>query len=112
TNGSVHSRFKPIGDGVVALSNHGGGTSLSSFMQQGDSRGRNSENMRVFEGLDGGNKMRNVSRPERIVREIVSESIPIVSLTIQELTDEVVASTKEYLKNLIENKKEELVSLQ
>jgi hypothetical protein len=144
TNGSVHSRFKPIGDGVVALSNHGGGTSLSSFMQQGnnnnsqykttssenhsffpselparprfethsgDSRGRNSENMRGFEGLDGG-KMRNVSRPERIVREIVSESIPIVSMTIQELTDEVVASTKEYLKNLIENKKEELVSLQ
>jgi hypothetical protein len=77
----------------------------------GDSRGRNSENMRGFEGLDGG-KMRNVSRPERIVREIVSESIPIVSLTIQELTDEIVASTKEYLKNLIENKKEELVSLQ
>ncbi|XP_045820580.1 protein OBERON 3 [Trifolium pratense] len=138
TNGSVHSRFKPIGDGVVALSNHGGGgTSLSSFMQQGnntssenhsffpselparprfeahsgDSRGRNSENMRVFEGLDGG-KMRNVSRAERIVREIVSESIPIVSMTIQELTDEVVASMKEYLKNLIENKKEELVGLQ
>lgn len=144
TNGSVHSRFKPIGDGVVALSNHGG--VLSSFMQQqgtnnnsqykttssenhsffpselparprfeahsGDSRGRNSESLRILEGgLDGGNKMRKVSR---IVREIVSESIPIVSLTIQELADEVIASTKEYLKNLIEksDKKEELVNLQ
>lgn len=142
TNGSVHSRFKPIGDGVLALSNHGGGTGISSFMQQGnnsqykttssenhsfypselparprfeahsgDSRGRNSENLRMFEGLDGG-MVRNVSRPERIVREIVSESIPIVSLTVQEFSDEVVASTQEYLKNLIENKKEELVSLQ
>ncbi|XP_004504583.1 protein OBERON 3 [Cicer arietinum] len=144
TNGSVHSRFKPIGDGVVALSNHGG--VLSSFMQQqgtnnnsqykttssenhsffpselparprfeahsGDSRGRNSESLRILEGgLDGGNKMRKVSR---IVREIVSESIPIVSLTTQELADEVIASTKEYLKNLIEksDKKEELVNLQ
>ncbi|KAK7359503.1 hypothetical protein VNO77_01463 [Canavalia gladiata] len=139
TNGSVHSRFKPIGDGV-ALSNHGAG--LSSFMQgnsqykttssdnhsffpselparprfeaqSGDSRGRNSENLRILEGLEDG-KIMKLSRPERIVREIVSESIPIMAVTIQELTDEVIASTKEYLKNLIEkpDKKEELVSLQ
>ncbi|CAI8614013.1 unnamed protein product [Vicia faba] len=142
TNGSVHSRFKPIGDGVVGLSNHGGGTGISLFMQQGnnsqykttssenhsffpselparprfeahsgDSRGNNSENLRVFEGLDGG-KMRNISRLERIVWDIVSESVLIVSLTTQEFTGEVMASTQEYLKNLIENKKEELVSLQ
>ncbi|KAL5053551.1 hypothetical protein RYX36_034233 [Vicia faba] len=77
----------------------------------GDSRGNNSENLRVFEGLDGG-KMRNISRPERIVWDIVSESVLIVSLTTQEFTGEVMASTQEYLKNLIENKKEELVSLQ
>ncbi|KAI4313659.1 hypothetical protein L6164_026618 [Bauhinia variegata] len=140
TNGSVHSRFKPMGDGV-ALSNHGGG--ISSFMQNnnqyittssdnhsffpsdlparprfgaqsGDSRGRNSENLRGMDGLDGGGKVRKVSRPERILREIVSESIPSMSVIVQELADEVIASTKEYLKNLIESheKKEELVSLQ
>ncbi|KHN12477.1 protein OBERON 3-like isoform X1 [Glycine soja] len=142
TNGSVHSRFKPIRDGLVGLSNHGGGGGISSFMQgnnnsqyktttssdnhsffpselparprfeaqSGDSRGRNSENLRV---LDDG-KARKISRPERIVREIVSESIPVMTLTIQELTDDVIASTKEYLRNLIEKpeKKEELVSLQ
>ncbi|KAK7368529.1 hypothetical protein VNO80_10556 [Phaseolus coccineus] len=139
TNGSVHSRFKPIGDGVT-LSNHGAG--ISSFMQgnsqykttssdnhsffpselparprleaqSGDSRGRNSENLRILDGLDDG-KVRKHSRPERIVREIVSESITVMALTIQELTDDVIASTKEYLKNLIEkpDKKEELVSLQ
>lgn len=140
TNGSVHSRFKPIGDGVT-LSSHGAG--ISSFMQgnsqynkttssdnhsffpselparprfevhSGDSRGRNSENLRILESLDDG-KVRKLSRPERIVREIVSDSVSVMALTIQELTDDVIASTKEYLKNLIEKpeKKEELVSLQ
>jgi len=141
TNGSVHSRFKPIGDGIVALANAGNVTGVSSFMQpgnsshykttssenhsffpselparhrfethSGDSRGRNSESLRGFEGFDRAN--RNLSKPERIVREIVWESVPIFSLTIQELAEEVVTSTKEYLKNLIETKKEELVDLQ
>ncbi|KAF7808512.1 protein OBERON 3 [Senna tora] len=131
TNGSVHSRFKPIGDGV-ALSNHGGG-GLNSLMQgnnsqykttklparprfeaqSGDSRGRNSENQRGLEGLDSG-KIRKLTRPERILREIVLESVPAMAVTFQELTDEVVASTKEYLKKLIEipDKKDELISLQ
>ncbi|XP_028787101.1 protein OBERON 3-like [Neltuma alba] len=141
TNGSVHSRFKPIGDGV-ALSNHGGGGYNSTMQgnnsqykttssdnhsffpselparprfeaQSGDSRGRNSENLRVLEGLDGG-KVRKLSRPEKILREIVSESVPTMAAQFQELTDEVIASTKEYLKNLIEmpEKKEEMVNLQ
>ncbi|XP_062172127.1 protein OBERON 3 isoform X2 [Alnus glutinosa] len=43
TNGSVHSRFKPIGDGVVGLSNNGGG--LFSMMQGNQSdRNRDSCN--------------------------------------------------------------------
>ncbi|CAJ1935450.1 unnamed protein product [Sphenostylis stenocarpa] len=139
TNGSVHSRFKPIGDGV-ALCNHGAG--ISSFMQgnsqykttssynhsffpselparprleaqSGDSRGRSPENLRILDGLVD-EKVRKHSRPERIIREIVSESITVMALTIQELTDDVIASIKGYLKNLIEkpDKKEELVSLQ
>ncbi|CAL0329790.1 unnamed protein product [Lupinus luteus] len=143
TNGSVHSRFKPIGDGGVAFSNHGGsGGGFSSFMQvnsqhktvssdnhsffpselparprfeihSGDLRGMNSENLRVSEGFDGG-KIRKDFRPERIVREIVHESVLAMAVTIQELSDEVLASTKEYLKNIIEKseKKEELVNLQ
>ncbi|XP_019448327.1 PREDICTED: protein OBERON 3-like isoform X2 [Lupinus angustifolius] len=133
TNGSVHSRFKPIGDsGGVAFSNYGA-SGFSSFMQQGNNsqnkttssgnhsffpselhaRTRNSENFRVLDGLDCG-KIMKFSRPERIIGEIVSESIPAMAVTIQELTDEVIASTKEYLKNLIEKgeKKEEFVSLQ
>ncbi|XAR63706.1 hypothetical protein NMG60_11023741 [Bertholletia excelsa] len=148
TNGSVHSRFRPIGDGV-ALSNHGGGAfsllqgnrainkgtcnslypttsadNISFFPSElparpridtlsADSRGRGSDQVRGVESLDGG-RARKLSRPERILREIVSESIPIMSQIIQELPDETVDSTKEYLKNLIgmPEKREELVSLQ
>ncbi|KAJ7954406.1 Protein OBERON [Quillaja saponaria] len=145
TNGSVHSRFKPIGDGV-ALCNHGGslyplgqgnrlvnkdsGSSLylttssdnHSFLpselparprvdtQSGDSRGNGSENLRV---VDGG-KVRKLSRPEKILRDTVSESIHVMALIFQELTDETILLAKEYLKNLITmpEKKDELVSLQ
>ncbi|XP_073140075.1 protein OBERON 3 [Henckelia pumila] len=147
TNGSVHSRFRPIGDGTVALSNHGcdGGLGMgnrggfnkdslnNSFYrtkssenlsfypselparprmdgQSGDSRGRGLENLRDSEV----GKERKRSRPERILREIVSESIPVMAQIIQELTDETLESTKENLKNIIANpeKKDELVGLQ
>ncbi|KAA8532426.1 hypothetical protein F0562_032459 [Nyssa sinensis] len=148
TNGSVHSRFRPIGDGV-ALSNHGGGVfslmqsnrptnkdscnslhlttssdnhsffpselpaKLRMDTQSGDSRGRGSEHVRGLESLDGG-RAPKLSRPERILREIVSESIPVMAQKIQELPDETVESTKEYLKSLLTTpqKIEELVGLQ
>lgn len=147
TNGSVHSRFKPVGDGVL-FSNHGGGgggvghhlmngghprTSGSlhrtassdshSFFpselparpkfdgQSNDSRGKGSELMRGFEY---GGRARRPSRPERIIREIVSESVPVTAQMIQELPQEAIELTKEYLRNLIEapEKREGLVALQ
>ncbi|KAH7516231.1 hypothetical protein FEM48_Zijuj10G0113300 [Ziziphus jujuba var. spinosa] len=149
TNGSVHSRFKPIGDGGVTLSNHGGGifslmqgnrkdscnnslyrTTSSdnhSFFpselparpkidtQSGDSRGKASESFRGLEGVDGGGgRVRSLSRPERILKEIVTESVPVMAQIVQELPDETLVSTREYLKNLISmpEKKQELMSLQ
>ncbi|KAF4348201.1 hypothetical protein G4B88_001187 [Cannabis sativa] len=160
TNGSVHSRFQPVGDGV-ALNNHGGGgggglyalmqgnhrgkdscnnnsslhkttssdnnnnnhsffpselpARLRMETQSGDSRGKAaSESLRGFEGVDGGGRPRKVSRPERIIREIVNESVPLMAQTIQELSDETLLSTKEYLRNLISmvDKKDELENLQ
>ncbi|CAI9096869.1 OLC1v1033110C1 [Oldenlandia corymbosa var. corymbosa] len=145
TNGSVHSRFRPIGDGTVALANPSPGgvvlgnnkdTSNNSFYkaassenisffpselparprwdaQSGDSRGKGSENLGGFENLDGG-RARKLSRPERLLREIVSESIPVMSQLVQDLPEETVESTKEYLKNLIAKpeRKDELISLQ
>ncbi|KAI3979338.1 hypothetical protein MKX01_036382 [Papaver californicum] len=150
TNGSVHSRFKPVGDGV-SLSNHGGfgyssmqsnpnplinkessnslykptGSENNSFFpselparpkkdtQSDDSRGRPSEKKRVFEHSDGV-RPRKLTRPERILRELVSESIPVMSQIFQELPDETIESTKEHLKSLIgmPDKREELVGLQ
>ncbi|EEF34853.1 protein binding protein, putative [Ricinus communis] len=158
TNGSVHSRFRPIGDGLVALNNnnnHVGGSANGGFsmMQShrvtnkdscnnslyrttssenlsffpselparprldaysGDSRRRDSENLRGLEGVDAGGKARKLSRPERILREIVSESIPVIAQIIQELTEETLESTKEYLRNLIvmPEKRDELAGLQ
>lgn len=145
TNGSVHSRFKPIGDGV-SLSNHGGGvfalmqgnrpnhkdTSNSLYraassdnlsfpselparidVQSGDSRGRASEHLRGLESSNGG-RAHKLSQPERILREIVAESIPVMAQLIQELPDETIELTKEYLKNLIgiPEKRDELEGLQ
>ncbi|EYU30175.1 hypothetical protein MIMGU_mgv1a001724mg [Erythranthe guttata] len=125
TNGSVHSRFRPIGDGTVALSNHGGGFNRSaasseniSFFpselparprvdaQSGDSR-RNLEDVDVAKG-------RKISRPERILREIVSESISVMAQIFHELTDETIESVKEHLRNIINSpeKKDELAPLQ
>lgn len=170
TNGSVHSRFKPIGDGAVGLSNHGAG-SLFSMMQanqastrkkdfcsnvnnnssshyrtttgsenhsffpselparpridtlSGDSRGRGSEGLRNLEGVDGGGgggsgsgsgRVRKLSRQERLVIEIVSESVPDMAQICQELPEETVAMVKDYLNGIIimPEKKEELVGLQ
>ncbi|KAK8507945.1 hypothetical protein V6N13_055413 [Hibiscus sabdariffa] len=146
TNGSVHSRFRPIGDGVALA---GAGVSgVFSRMQvsrnvnkdsnnslhrtscsdnhsffpsellanpsvdSGDLR-RDSENWRVLDSMDGG-RSRKITRPERIILEIVSESIPVVALMMQELPDETLELTKEYLRNLIATteRKEEFVGLQ
>lgn len=143
TNGSVHSRFKPIGDGV-SLSNHNG-VSFPSLMngsrpinkdqcnnsiykttssdnnsffpselparpwigtQSGDSRGKASDHHRVF-----GSYLKKPSKPEKILREIVMESIPVTAQMIQELPEETIESTKEYLKNLID-KRDEFAGLQ
>jgi hypothetical protein len=152
TNGSVHSRFRPIGDGIVALNNnnHGGGGSimqgnratnkdscnnsvykttssdnLSFFPSElparprldaysGDSRRRDSENLRGLESGDGEGEAKKLSRPGRILREIVSESIPVMAQIIQEVAEETLELTKEYLKNLIATteKRDELVGLQ
>ncbi|KAG6759476.1 hypothetical protein POTOM_035954 [Populus tomentosa] len=152
TNGSVHSRFRPIGDGIVALNNnnHGGGGSvmqgnratnkdscnnslykttssdnLSFFPSElparprldaysGDSRRRDSENLRGLESGDAEGRGKKLSTPGRILRQIVSEIIPVMAQIIQEVAEETLESTKEYLKNLIAmpEKREELVGLQ
>ncbi|KAL3824258.1 hypothetical protein ACJIZ3_020287 [Penstemon smallii] len=120
TNGSVHSRFRPIGDGTtVALSNHHvyktttSSDNHSFFPSELPARPRIEDSSSEDLVLVG--KVPSSSRlPERIVREIVSESIPVMAQIIQELTQETIESAKEYLKNTIANpeKKDELLGLQ
>ncbi|GMI87485.1 TITANIA 1 [Hibiscus trionum] len=149
TNGSVHSRFRPIGDGValagavasggfsmMQVNRHVNKDSCNSLHRtsssdthsffpsellakqrvdnhSGDSRRRDSDNLRVLDSMEIG-RSRKISRPERILLEIISESIPAVAQMIQELPDETLELTKEYLRNLIATpeRKEELVRLQ
>ncbi|CAL1408072.1 unnamed protein product [Linum trigynum] len=156
TNGSVHSRFRPIGDGIVALHSNNEGINGGFGVLQGnrvsnkdscnndsvcratssdnisfypsvlparprmdtysgDSRKKDSGNLRGLEDGDGGGRGRKqLSRPERIVREIVSESIPVMAQIIQELTQEMLNSIRDYVKDLVSvaDKREELVTLQ
>ncbi|KAL5721835.1 hypothetical protein ACHQM5_005430 [Ranunculus cassubicifolius] len=150
TNGSVHSRFKPVGDSVV-LSNYHAGVGNSSMQggnwpvnkdsgnnslyrgagsenisffpsdlparpmketQSNDSRGRGSDRHRVVS--DGGARARKLSRPERLLREVVTESVTVMAQIFQELPDEAIGSAKEYLKSLIgvPEKGEELLTFQ
>ncbi|KAJ0726709.1 putative chromatin regulator PHD family [Helianthus annuus] len=81
--------------------------------ESGDSRGSGSQNTKGLESLDF-RRSRRVYRPERILREIVSESIQTIAQITQELLEETFESTKEYLKKLITalEKRDELVGLQ
>ncbi|CAN0924195.1 Protein OBERON 3 [Linum grandiflorum] len=133
TNGSVHSRFRPVGDGGIVAFNgvlqqgsvHRAASSdnnnISFFPSElparprldaysGDSRKRGSENLRGLEDKD----VRNVSRPERIVREIVSESVPVMAQIVQELTPEMLNLIKIYVNTLVSTSdyKDQLVALQ
>lgn len=112
TNGSVHSRFRPVGDGGVALvqSNHtNSDNNLSFFPSELVARP-------TIDTQSGGSmeRSRKPYRPERILQEIASESIPIMAQVIQELSDETIESTKDYLKKLITipERKDDLVRLQ
>ncbi|KAL3379080.1 hypothetical protein AABB24_000015 [Solanum stoloniferum] len=132
---SVLSRFRPIGDGGVALSNHVGGTWFDSRVvnketcsdrihrmtssdnnsiflsnlsarprvvdgQSRDSRKRGSGYLKRLEKRDGG-RAYELSTQQKILRGIVSEPIPLMAQIMQQLDDETVESTKEYLRNLI-----------
>uniref|UniRef100_M1C2Z7 Protein OBERON 3 n=1 Tax=Solanum tuberosum TaxID=4113 RepID=M1C2Z7_SOLTU len=132
---SVHSRFRPIGDGGVALSNHVGGTwfdnrvvdketcsdrihrttssnNNSIFLSNlsarprvvdglsRDSRKRGSGYLKRLEKRDEGGAYK-FSRQQKILRRIVSEPIPLMAQIMQQLDDETVDTTKEYLRNLI-----------
>ncbi|KAF6144576.1 hypothetical protein GIB67_006068 [Kingdonia uniflora] len=128
TNGSVHSRFnfKPVGDGVVfghpvskdsfnSFYRTTTGSENQSFFPS-ELPARPNIDTKVERSDGGGGRGRKLTRPERILREVVSESVPIMAQIFEEISSETIESTKEYLEDLIgampEKKSEELVGLQ
>lgn len=100
TNGSVHSRFRPIDINQVLHKETYTSDNISFFPSEMPARPRTDS------------ESRKISRPERIHREIVSKSIPLMVHIVQELPDETVESTKEYLRSLIKRKNYHLLVLQ
>lgn len=122
TNGSVHSKFKPIGDGnTIAFSSHN--KELNNSLYKANS----SDNVSFFpselpakpakvNGIASSNSGRNgmLTRPERMLRELVSESIPSMAQLLHDFPVESSETLKECLRNLMESpeKKDEFASMQ
>lgn len=121
TNGSVHSRFKPIGDGSVSLSNHWSrplnrdgcnslyraaaaaseNTNSSFFPSELPAKPMTAD----FKGLDS---LEDVRKGERIVRDVILERV------VRDIPVEGVELAREYLKYIMgaPERKDELGYLQ
>lgn len=141
TNGSVHSKFKPIGESIVFANP---GASNTAFLRGHVSTGGNgsingAENSISFfpselparpypaggsgpgparvNGMtassDSGRGLM-LARPEKVLREIVSESVPSVAGKLQDLPIESLETLRESCRALVtvQERKEEFASLQ
>ncbi|WOL02605.1 hypothetical protein Cni_G11324 [Canna indica] len=122
TNGSVHSKFKPVGDGnTIAFANHNKELNNSLY------RANSSENVSFFpselparpakiNGVASSDSGRNgmLTRPDRLLREIASESVPAMAQLLHDFPIESLEALRENMKNLLEvpEKKDEFASLQ
>ncbi|KAK1277920.1 Protein OBERON 3 [Acorus gramineus] len=101
TNGSVHSRFKPlIGGGDANHSHHS--IFPSELPPAPVSRPA---------GSRGSDRHRSgaIGSPERVLREIVSESVPAAAQMVQQLPEEAVEAVRDHLRGIVG--KEELAGL-
>ncbi|KAJ4750871.1 OBERON-like protein [Rhynchospora pubera] len=141
TNGSVHSKFKPIGESIV-FANPGAGnpTFLRGHVSSGPNVNMNgTENSISFfpselparphpivgpvpgpsrvNGMtassDSGRGLM-LARPERVLKEIVSESVPTVAGKLQDLPIESLEALREACRALVtvHERKDELASFQ
>lgn len=110
TNGSVHSKFKPVGDGnTIAFVNHNKEVNNSLY------RANSSDNVSFFpselparpvkgNGVASSDSGRNgmLTRPDRVLREIVSESVPVMAQLLHDFPNESLEALRECLRNLME----------
>ncbi|XP_008776603.2 protein TITANIA-like [Phoenix dactylifera] len=127
TNGSVHSRFKPVGDSVT-FSNLGGFPHMQGENKEaGNSlyQVSSSENISFFPAelpasapkanagasLDTGKGGMMLTR---LLKEVVSEAVPYMAQILQDFPTESLEAVKESLRNLmsVPEKRDEFASLQ
>uniref|UniRef100_A0ACD5TWP1 Uncharacterized protein n=1 Tax=Avena sativa TaxID=4498 RepID=A0ACD5TWP1_AVESA len=117
TNGSVHSRFnfRPMGDGSVAFATPPMKEGASSFfptelpakMAAAAAAAASS----AGGSFDGG---RQTSRPDRILREIVSDSVSTMAHVLQDFPSESLEVLREAVRTMVDapEKRDDLASLQ
>ncbi|TVU47787.1 hypothetical protein EJB05_07396 [Eragrostis curvula] len=118
TNGSVHSRFnfRPMGDGSVAFATAPMKEGTSSFFptELPARMGPAAPVPSAGGSFDGSRGGLHSSRPERILREIVSDSVPTMAQVLQDLPSETLEVLREAVRSMIDapEKRDELASLQ
>ncbi|KAJ1298039.1 hypothetical protein BS78_01G423300 [Paspalum vaginatum] len=118
TNGSVHSRFnfRPMGDGSVAFATAPlkDGAASSFFPTELPARMVASAAALSAGGSFDGSRGAMHSRPDRILRDIVSDSVPAVAQVLQDFPSETLEVLRETVRSMIDapDRRDELASLQ
>lgn len=134
TNGSVHSRFRPVGDGnTIAFANpnnelNANGVNKNNHNNVNDSfyRTASSDNVSLFapdlparmgkapSAESGRPRTSTLTRLDRVLKEIVSESVSSMAQVLQEFPRESLEALKDCLRSLTEaaERKDEFVGLQ
>ncbi|KAL6649567.1 hypothetical protein ACP70R_013791 [Stipagrostis hirtigluma subsp. patula] len=118
TNGSVHSRFnfRPMGDGSVAFATAPMKEGTSSFFPTELPARMVSAAAAPSAGgsFDGSRGGLHASRPDRILREIVSDSVAAMAQVLQDMPSETLEVLREAVRTMIDapEKRDELGSLQ
>lgn len=136
TNGSVHSRFRPVGDGNnIAFANPNnelhvnGGNKINNNNNGNENsfyRTASSDNIAFFpsdlparmgkapSAESGRPRTSMLTRPDRVLKEIVSDSVVTVAQMLQDFPRESLEALKDCLRNLMEaaEKKDEFVGFQ
>uniref|UniRef100_A0A0D9VRQ1 Protein OBERON 3 n=1 Tax=Leersia perrieri TaxID=77586 RepID=A0A0D9VRQ1_9ORYZ len=119
TNGSVHSRFnfRPMGDGSVAFATPPLKEGTSSFFpSELPARMAAAAAAAASAGgsFDGGRGGLHSSRPDKILRDIVSDSVAAMAQVLQDFPSERLELMREAVRGMIDSpeKRDELASLQ
>ncbi|KAG8074208.1 hypothetical protein GUJ93_ZPchr0006g44131 [Zizania palustris] len=119
TNGSVHSRFnfRPVGDGSVAFATQPLKEGTSSFFPtELPARMAAAAAAAASAGgsFDGGRGGLHASRPDKIMRDIVSDSVAAMAQVLQDFPSERLELLREAVRGMIDSpdKRDELASLQ